>query len=113
MTAIEVPDREGRLANVVLGCRNLEAYRSQRIYLGCITGRYANRIANARFTLDGKEYALAATDGTSSVHGGRSGFDKASWTVVQEEEAAARLRHVSPHGDEGFRALWLIRSATA
>ena len=102
MTAIEVPDREGRLANVVLGCRNLEAYRSQRIYLGCITGRYANRIANARFTLDGKEYALAATDGTSSVHGGRSGFDKASWTVVQEEEAAARLRHVSPHGDEGY-----------
>ncbi len=102
VTAVEMPDRQGRIANVVLGYKNLEAYRSQRIYLGCITGRYANRIANARFTLDGTEYVLAATDGTSSVHGGRRGFDKANWTVVQDDSATARLSYVSPDGDEGF-----------
>lgn len=102
VTAIEVPDRQGQFANVVLGYKNPEGYLSQRIYLGCITGRYANRIANARFTLDQTEYVLAATDGTSSVHGGHRGFDKANWTVVQEDSTTARLSHVSPDGDEGF-----------
>jgi aldose 1-epimerase len=102
ITAIEMPDRRGQRDNVVLTFCDLEAYHSQRIYLGCIVGRYANRIAGARFALDGVEYKLAATDGMSCVHGGRRGFDKASWCVAQDTEQAATLTHHSPDGDEGF-----------
>jgi aldose 1-epimerase len=102
ITAIEVADRSGNRGNVVLAFRDLEAYRDQRIYLGAIVGRYANRIAGARFTLDGNDHRLAATDGTTSVHGGRRGFDKALWSVEPEGPSAAILRHVSPDGDEGY-----------
>lgn len=102
ITAIEVPDRAGNPANVVLGLPQLEDYRNQRVYFGCITGRYANRIANASFALDGRTYQLAATDGTSSVHGGRRGFDKAEWQVSQDGSAGALLRHQSPDLDEGY-----------
>jgi aldose 1-epimerase len=102
ITAIEVPDRAGNRANVVLGLRHLEDYAKQRIYLGCITGRYANRIANARFSLDGCSYQLTPTDGTSSVHGGGHGFDKAVWRVSQQGSTSALLRHQSPDRDEGY-----------
>jgi aldose 1-epimerase len=102
ITAIEVPDRQGRRANVVLGLPDPEAYRTQSIYLGALIGRYANRIANARFSLDGVTYALAATDGPSSVHGGRRGFDRAEWQVTMESERSAVLRHLSPDGEEGY-----------
>lgn len=102
ITAIEVADRSGTRDNVVLGFRDVDAYRDQRIFLGAIVGRYANRIAGARFTLDGIDHRLAPTDGTTSVHGGRRGFDKALWSVEPEGPSAATLRHVSPDGDEGF-----------
>jgi aldose 1-epimerase len=102
ITAIETPDRNGRLADVVLGLPTPADYRSDRIYLGAVCGRYANRIAEGRFTLDGVVYAVAPTDGTSSVHGGRRGFDKADWSVEMEGESRATLRHVSPDRDEGY-----------
>lgn len=102
ITAIDVPDRKGRCSNVVLGLQNLDHYSRQRIYLGCITGRYANRIANARFTLDGCTYQLTANDGTSSVHGGGRGFDKAEWRVSQEGPESALLQHQSPDRDQGY-----------
>lgn len=76
VTAVEMHDRQRRIDNLVLGHKNLEAYRSQRIYRGCITGRYANRIANALFTLDRTEHVFATTDGTSSLRGRQRGFDK-------------------------------------
>ena len=102
ITAVEVADRDGNRGNVVLGFRDLEAYRGQRSYLGAIVGRYANRIAGARFSLDGIDYRLAPTDGTTSVHGGRRGFDQALWSVEPEGRSVAVLRHVSPDGDEGY-----------
>ena len=101
ITRIVVPDRDGRLANVVLGYPDPEAYRTQRHFFGTICGRYANRIAGGRFTLDGTEYRLAPTDGTSSVHGGKRGFDKAEWDVDASDRVAV-FRHVSPDGDEGY-----------
>lgn len=102
ITAIHAPDRDGRRANVVLGLPAPADYRSDRIFLGAVCGRYANRIANARFVLDGVAYDLTATQGTSSVHGGGRGFDKADWSVEMESERSAVLRHVSPDGDEGY-----------
>lgn len=102
ITAINTPDRDGRFANVVLALNDPADYLHDRIYLGALVGRYANRIAGAVFRLDGAEYRLAPTDGTSSVHGGRRGFDKAIWTVETESERSATLRHLSPDGDEGY-----------
>ena len=103
IVAIETPDRSGRLANVVLGLRNLADYATQRVFLGVVCGRYANRIAGARFTLDGVVYRLAPTQGTSSVHGGLRGFDKAAWSVAMEAGGqAAVLRYLSPDGEEGY-----------
>jgi aldose 1-epimerase len=101
ITAIVVPDRAGRHDNVVLAFPDPAAYLSQKVFFGTVCGRYANRIAGARFTLDGAEYRLQATDGTSSVHGGGAGFDKAIFAVAPLP-GGARLTHVSPDGDEGY-----------
>src|SRR5947208_16392739 len=66
VTSIRVPDRAGTLANVVLGFSELEAYEAQKSYIGALIGRYGNRIAQGKFTLDGREYTLAQNDGTNS-----------------------------------------------
>jgi aldose 1-epimerase len=102
IVAIEAPDRNGRFDNVVLGFRDTSDYLTQKVFFGAVCGRYANRIAGARFALDGVEYRLAPTDGTSSVHGGRTGFDKAVWSVERVAGEAAILRHTSPDGEEGY-----------
>ncbi len=102
LRALTMPDRHGRLANVVLGLNRPEDYFTQSVYFGCITGRYANRIAHARFTLDGTTYRLHATDGTSHVHGGRRGFDKAIWSVRHVDHGTVALHYRSPDGEEGF-----------
>ena len=103
IVAIEAPDRLGRLDNVVLGFGDLSAYETQNVYFGAVCGRYANRIAGSRFSLDGIEYRLAPTQGTSSVHGGSRGFDKAVWSVEMEAGGgAAILRYLSRDGEEGY-----------
>jgi aldose 1-epimerase len=105
IVAIEVPDRSGRFDNVVLAFADPSAYADQTVYFGTVCGRYANRIGRARFTLDGIEYMLHPTDGTSSVHGGRAGFDKALWSVERltgSDGVGVRLAHTSPDGDEGY-----------
>jgi aldose 1-epimerase len=102
LTAIHAPDREGAFANVVLGLPSAADYRGDHIYLGAVCGRYANRIANSRFVLDGVTHDLTPTQGTSSVHGGGRGFDKADWAVTIESDSRAVLRHSSPDGDEGY-----------
>ncbi len=79
VTSIRAPDRDGVLANIVLGFDNLTDYETRNPYFGCITGRCANRIAGGRFTLDGVEYRLATNDGANHEHGGRIGFDKRVW----------------------------------
>src|SRR6185295_15868623 len=83
ITSIKVPDRDGKIDNVVLGFRDIDSYVGKNPYFGVIAGRYANRIANAKFTLDGKEYALAANNGPNSLHGGVKGFDKHVWQVKE------------------------------
>ncbi|HWW77456.1 MAG TPA: hypothetical protein VNZ44_18785, partial [Pyrinomonadaceae bacterium] len=82
VVSLKVPDREGRLADVVLGFDNMEGYEGAgSTYFGALIGRYANRIANGRFTLDGVEYKLATNNGPNHLHGGVVGFDKVLWAV--------------------------------
>ncbi len=79
LTELDVPDRQGKLADVVLGFDNLDSYLRGHPFFGATVGRYANRIAGGKFTLDGKEYKLAVNNGPNSLHGGIKGFDKAVW----------------------------------
>ncbi|MGY0067055.1 aldose epimerase family protein [Streptomyces sp. QTS137] len=100
--AVEVPDRKGRSGNVVLGFPGLDGYLARpEPYLGALVGRYANRIAGARFTLDGRVHTLAANNGPNSLHGGERGFDKRVWDVTPVSHGL-RLTLVSAHGEEGF-----------
>jgi aldose 1-epimerase len=100
-----VPDRNGTLADVVLGYDTVAEYVKNSPYFGCLVGRYGNRIANARFSLDGQEYPLAANDGSNSLHGGIKGFDKVLWAarpVTSDLGPALELRYLSKHLEEGF-----------
>jgi aldose 1-epimerase len=103
--AMAAPDRTGRSADIVLGYDSLEDYVGEPQFFGAIVGRYANRIARGRFSLDGEEHALALTDPPNALHGGVRGFDKAAWHVEAAsggEAAVLVLSHVSPDGDEGY-----------
>ncbi|MFF1303420.1 aldose epimerase family protein [Streptomyces sp. NPDC058307] len=101
--SVEVPDRDGRTADVVLGFAGLEGYLEHPgPYLGAFVGRYANRIAGGRFELDGVTYALAPNNAPNSLHGGENGFDKRVWDMEPAGEHGVRLSRVSPHGEEGF-----------
>jgi aldose 1-epimerase len=105
LQTIEVPDRRGRLGNVTLGFDNLADYVARSPYFGCITGRYANRIANGRFTLDGQVYQLPINNDPNSLHGGTVGFDKHVWAATEirdRDSVGLRLRFTSPAGDQGY-----------
>jgi aldose 1-epimerase len=105
LVSLCIPDRDGRFADVALGFDDLDSYRADRAYLGAIVGRYANRIAGARFTLDGIDHQLAANDGANHLHGGLTGFDKVVWDAVPRVTPAGpslALRHLSADGDEGY-----------
>lgn len=105
ITAINVPDRWGKLDNVVLGFKELADYDSMNPYFGALIGRYGNRIGGAKFTLDGTQYQLAANNGPNSLHGGTKGFDKVVWAVEPLSSvsgAAARLNYTSKDGEEGY-----------
>src|SRR4051812_34736274 len=82
VTRSEGPDRPGRSANVVLGAADLAGYAASDAHFGAIIGRYANRIAGGRFTLDGTVYALPRNEGRNTMHGGPEGFDRRLWRVV-------------------------------
>jgi len=79
VVSLLVPDKNGKLTDVVLGYDDLCDYLAYTPYFGCIVGRYGNRIANAKFTLGGVDYHLVANNGENSLHGGRKGFDKVVW----------------------------------
>jgi len=101
--SVEIPDRDGRTGNVVLGFADLDGYLDHpEPFLGALIGRYANRIAGARFPLDGVTYALEPNNAPNSLHGGSGGFDKRVWEVTPAGEHGVRLSRVSPHGEEGF-----------
>jgi aldose 1-epimerase len=105
VTELHVPDKDGKTGDVVLGCPDLKTYEAGHPFFGAITGRVANRIAGAKFTLDGKEYKLEANNGPHSLHGGREAFDKRPWhaePVDTRHGAAVRLTRTSPDGEEGF-----------
>ena len=103
--SIEVPGRDGTVANVALGFSNLDDYVAMNPYFGCITGRYANRIAKGTFTLDGQTYQLAINNDPNSLHGGEKGFDKYVWDaeeVTSADGVGLKLSRVSPDGEEGY-----------
>jgi aldose 1-epimerase len=106
LTELHVPDRAGRVTNVVLGFDNLERYLKGHPAFGSTIGRVANRIANARFTLDGREYTLAANAGRHHIHGGRVGFHQRVWEAQplpeQPDHGAVEFRYSSPDGEEGY-----------
>ena len=100
--SVEVPDRSGHAADVVLGFAGLDGYLSHpEPYLGALVGRYANRIAGGRFPLEGVTCSLAQNNAPNSLHGGERGFDKRVWDV-EPVEHGLRLSRVSGHGEEGF-----------
>ncbi len=104
ITEIHVPDRQGKMADVVLGFDDLDRYLKHS-YCGAIVGRYANRIAGGKFTLDGKKYTLATNNGPNHLHGGRKGFDKILWQArpfQKDKTAGVELSYVSPDGEEGY-----------
>jgi aldose 1-epimerase len=105
VTEMHVPDRAGKMADVVLGFDRLDPYLGAHPYFGAIVGRVANRIARGRFTLNGKEYKLAANNGPNHLHGGLKGFDKVVWKaepVAATDGTAVKFTHVSPDGEEGY-----------
>ncbi len=82
VVSLKVPDKSGKSADIVQGFDDIKGYLQDEPYFGALIGRYANRIGKARFTLDGKEYKLAANDGENALHGGKKGFDKRIWTAA-------------------------------
>jgi aldose 1-epimerase len=106
ITSLQVPDRRGSVTNVILGTNNFEAYLKNFPAAASVIGRVANRIAKARFTLDGVEYKLAANSGPNSLHGGRVGFAKVVWQAkalpVGQREVAVQFSYVSKDGEEGY-----------
>jgi aldose 1-epimerase len=102
ITELHVPDRQGKLRDIVLGFDNLGQYLKGHPYFGATVGRVANRIAKGRFTLDGKTYALATKNGPNHLHGGLKGFDKVIWKAEPQPGAAVRFAYTSPDGEEGY-----------
>ena len=105
VVSLRAPDRAGRQDDIVLGHDNVIGYVRDSPYFGAIVGRYGNRIAGGRFTLDGETYTLAVNNGPNHLHGGVRGFDKAVWRAdpwVRGDASGVVLTHTSPDGDEGY-----------
>ena len=106
LVSLEVPDRNGNLADITLGFDKLDGYLGEHPYFGGIIGRYANRIGKAKFKLDGVEYKLAANNDENHLHGGIKGFDKKVWKLedigVTTEGAMVKLSYISEDGEEGY-----------
>ena len=105
ITGIYTPDKNGKTTNITLGFDNLEQYLQGHPYFGALVGRYGNRIALARFSLDGESYDLAPNNGNNSLHGGVKGFDKVLWTpqvISCDERSVLKLTYTSPDGEEGY-----------
>jgi aldose 1-epimerase len=112
IVSLRIPDRNGVEDDVVLGFDSLDGYISRNAYFGVVVGRYGNRIAHGRFTLDGRTYALATNNGPNHLHGGVKGFDKALWSAEPFERdgaAGVAYTHVSPDGDEGYPGTLSVR----
>jgi aldose 1-epimerase len=105
IVSLKTPDRDGRLGDIVLGFETLAGYLGKSPYFGSLVGRYGNRIAKARFTLDGRTYQLAANDGPNHLHGGLKGFDKVVWAAKSFKDqrgVGVAFTRTSPDGEEGY-----------
>ena len=105
ITSLKVPNKEGKLENVVLGFGNIEDYQKDNPFFGALIGRYGNRIAKGKFTLNGEEFTLATNDGSNHLHGGVNGFDRVVWTatpVEGTEDSTLKLTYTSKDGEEGY-----------
>ena len=102
VTAVRVPDKDGKNVNVAHCHENLTDYAHKGGYVGALIGRFGNRIGDAKFSLNGKQYTVSANEKGNCLHGGFAGFNKKHWTVVLEEETNLMLSYVSPDGEEGF-----------
>jgi aldose 1-epimerase len=105
LVTVETPDRKGVRANINLGFDSVADYEKHTAYFGCAVGRFANRIANGKFTLDDKQYTLATNNGPHHLHGGVEGFNRKVWQaepVEQANQAGVRFRYRSPDGEEGY-----------
>jgi aldose 1-epimerase len=105
VVSLKVPDRNGKLADVVLGYDNADGYVNDKSFFGALVGRYGNRIGHAQFVLDGKTYTLAKNNGENSLHGGIKGFNKAVWTakiIPAKDGQSLELSYLSKDGEEGF-----------
>ncbi|MCC9166900.1 aldose epimerase family protein [Pontibacter harenae] len=108
ITSLLTPDKNGKMGNVVFGFDSLAGYQSKEYlksgpYFGAIVGRYGNRIANGKFTLNGQEYTLATNNGGNYLHGGNKGFDKVVWQAEPlPDQNAVRFTYVSADGEEGY-----------
>ncbi|GHT03874.1 aldose 1-epimerase [Bacteroidia bacterium] len=103
IVSIHVPDKNGKLVDVVLGKSNIDDYMNdQEPYFGAICGRVANRIANGRFTLEGQDYALAVNNGPNALHGGIKGFNSVVWDAKQVDNQTLELTYFSKDGEEGY-----------
>ncbi len=105
ITSLQAPDKDGQPADVVLGFDTLRDYEERSPFFGCITGRYANRIARGRFALDGRNHTLATNNGPNHLHGGGVGFDKKVWQARSEKASDSVrlvLTYTSPDGEEGY-----------
>jgi aldose 1-epimerase len=101
VVSLLTPDKEGECADIVLGFDNIDSYLKDKMYLGCIVGRYANRIKDGKFTIDGQQYNLFLNDGPNTLHGGQKGFDKRVWDARQQGNTLT-LSYLSPDGEEGY-----------
>jgi aldose 1-epimerase len=112
VVSLSTADRDGAMADVVLGYDTLDDYLTDRRFLGALVGRYANRIAGARFSLDGREHEVLRNAGAHHLHGGAGGFHRAVWSAepfARDGDVGVVLRHVSPDGEEGFPGTLAVR----
>ena len=105
ITNVHTPDRHGQSGDIVLGYDKLEEYVAKNPFFGCLVGRFGNRIAQAKFTLNGKEYALLKNNGQNHLHGGAVGFDKVLWAAEpfsKPDAVGVELSYTSADGEEGY-----------